>query len=152
MKKTLSILLAVAMMLGCLIGLASCGNTTTTDGDANTVDTMTLNVGTYPDTIDPALNSAVDGATYIVHVFSGLVGYTLDEDGNPVLEAQCAQSLPEGVQLEDGKTSYTFKLRDDLKWSDGTALTADDFVYAWNRAADPATAADYGYMLSLIHI
>lgn len=141
MKKTLSILLAVVMMLGCLIGLASCGNTT---------DTMTLNVGAYPDTIDPALNSAVDGATYIVHVFTGLVGYTLDEDGNPVLEAQCAQSLPEGVQLEDGKTSYTFKLRDDLKWSDGTALTADDFVYAWNRAADPATAADYGYMFEVI--
>lgn len=142
MKRTLSVLLAAAIMLGCMLGLSSCGKTDT--------KAMTLNVGAYPDTVDPALNSAVDGATYIVHVFAGLVGYTIDDNGDPVLEAQCAESLPAGVATDDGKTAYTFKLREGLKWSDGKELTAGDFVYAWNRAASPATAADYGYMFEVI--
>lgn len=141
MKKILSASLAAAMMLGCMATLSSCG---TTDSG------MVLNVGAYPDTVDPALNTAVDGGTYVVHVFSGLVGYENDGNGNAVLAPHCATELPKGELLEDGKTAYTFTLRDDLKWSDGTELTAQDFVYAWNRAADPATGADYGYMFEVI--
>ena len=143
MRKLLSVSLALAMVLGCM-SFAACGKS---KSDAST---MTLNVGAYPDTVDPALNSAVDGATYIVHTFAGLVGYEQDENGKLVLVPECATELPTGVKTDDGKTAYTFKLRDDLKWSDGTALTAKDFVYAWNRAADPATAADYGYMFEVI--
>lgn len=142
MKKLLSVSLALAMVLGCM-AFAGCGSKS---GDG----TMTLNVGAYPDTVDPALNSAVDAGTYIVHVFSGLVGYEQDENGKLVLVPECAAELPTGVKTEDGKTAYTFKLREGLKWSDGTPLTANDFVYAWNRAADPATAADYGYMFEVI--
>jgi len=140
MKKTLSILLTLAMILGCTMGLTSCGGT----------DAMTLNVGAYPDTVDPALNSAVDGATYIVHLFSGLVGFEENADGKLELVPQCAESLPKAEATADGKVSYTFKLRDGMKWSDGSELTAADFVYAWNRAADPATGADYGYMFEVI--
>ncbi len=143
MKKTLSILLIVAIVLTCTVSLGACQK-------ADDGSSMTLNVGAYPDTIDPALNSAVDGGTYIVHAFTGLVGYSQDAEGKPTLIAECAKELPTGVQLEDGKTSYTFTLRDDLKWSDGTALTAADFVYAWNRAADPMTGADYSYMFDVI--
>ena len=141
MKKTMSILLAVAMLLSCTLALTACGNTSATN--------MTLNVGAYPDTIDPALNSAVDGATYIIHTFAGLIGWDQDDSGKLVLVPQCAAALPTKSEA-DGKTVYTFTLRDDLKWSDGTALTAADFVYAWNRAASPVTAADYGYMFDCI--
>ncbi|MBQ8845814.1 MAG: peptide ABC transporter substrate-binding protein [Lachnospiraceae bacterium] len=143
MKKLLSVSLALAMVLGCM-AFAGCG------GSKSEAGSMTLNVGAYPDTVDPALNSAVDGATYIVHTFAGLVGFEQDASGKLVLTPECATELPAPVKMDDGKTSYTFKLRDDLKWSDGTALTANDFVYAWNRAADPATAADYGYMFEVI--
>lgn len=143
MKKLLSVSLALAMVLGCM-AFAGCG------GSKSKGNAMTLNVGAYPDSVDPALNSAVDGATYIVHVFSGLVGFQQDESGKLVLVPECATELPAPVKMDDGKTSYTFKLREGLKWSDGTALTANDFVYAWNRAADPATAADYGYMFEVI--
>ena len=146
MKKTLSVLLVVAMLLSCMMVLSSCGNKKTDDAKSS----MTLNVGAYPDTIDPALNSAVDGGTYIVHAFSGLVGFEQDANGKLVLVPQCAEALPEAKKLDDGKTAYTFKLRDGLKWIDGKKLTAADFVYAWNRAADPATAADYGYMFEVI--
>jgi len=143
MKKLLSVSLALAMVLGCM-AFAGCG------GSKSEAGTMTLNVGAYPDTVDPALNSAVDGATYIVHTFTGLVGFQQDASGKLVLTPECATELPAPVKMEDGKTSYTFKLRDGLKWSDGTDLDANDFVYAWNRAADPATAADYGYMFEVI--
>ncbi|MBQ6714875.1 MAG: peptide ABC transporter substrate-binding protein [Clostridia bacterium] len=141
MKKVLSLLLVVVMILGCMMSLTSCGKSG---------GTMTLNVGARPDTIDPALNSAVDGATYIVHTFTGLVGYEPDDEGKPVLVAQLAKELPKGEKLEDGKTAYTFELRDDLKWNDGSKLDANDFVYAWNRAADPMTGADYAYMFEVI--
>ncbi len=142
MKKVLSLLLVTVMILGCMMCLTSCGKQ---GGGA-----LTLNVGARPDTIDPALNSAVDGATYIVHTFTGLVGYEPDDEGNPQLVAQLAKELPKGEKLEDGKTAYTFELRDDLKWSDGSKLDANDFVYAWNRAADPMTGADYAYMFEVI--
>jgi len=143
MKKTLSILLAVAMLLGCTLAFTACGYKPAATAN------MSLNVGAKPDTVDPALNSAVDGATYIVHAFAGLIGWEQDESGKMVLVPQCAAEMPAKSEA-DGKTVYTFTLRDGLKWSDGTDLTAADFVYAWNRAASPVTAADYGYMFDCI--
>ena len=139
MKKSLALILAVVMVLG--LALAGCGTGATS---------MTVCVGPYPDTIDPALNSAVDGATYVIHAFSGLVGYEQAEDGTLKLVADCAKELPEAVATEDGKVSYTYELKDGLKWSDGSDLTAADFVWAWNRAIAPETAADYAYMFDVI--
>jgi oligopeptide transport system substrate-binding protein len=109
-----------------------------------------LHVGAYPDTIDPALNSAVDGATYIIHAFAGLVGYRQKADGSLELYADCAKELPVAQERPDGKVEYVYELKDGLKWSDGSDLTAHDFVYAWNRAANPLTAADYGYMFEVV--
>lgn len=142
MKKSLALILAIVTVL-CL-ALAGCGGNTTTASE------MTICVGPYPDTIDPALNSAVDGATYVIHAFAGLVGYEQAEDGSLKLVADCAKELPAPTATDDGKVAYTFELKDGLKWSDGSALTAADFVYAWNRAIAPETAADYGYMFDVI--
>ena len=103
-----------------------------------------------PDTIDPALNSAVDGATLVSHLFAGLAKWDLDANGNLAIVADCATELPEGVVNEDGTVTYTYTLKDDLKWSDGVALTAGDFVFAWKRAASEELAADYGYMFEVV--
>ncbi|MFA5006698.1 MAG: ABC transporter substrate-binding protein [Candidatus Izemoplasmatales bacterium] len=116
---------------------------TTLDGVGTAISVC---LASEPDTIDPALNSSVDGAIYIQHAFSGLLGY--DADGQ--LVPDLAASLPTPVENEDGTVTYTFELRSGLKWSDGTALTAADFVYAWNRAVDPDTAADYSYLFAII--
>jgi len=102
-----------------------------------------------PATIDPALNSAVDGATYIVHAFSGLVGYQ-EVAGVPTLVPDSAEALPEPVENLDGTVTYTFTLRTGLKWSDGSEFKASDFVYSWNRAASNSTASDYQYMFEAI--
>ena len=106
----------------------------------NGSDTLRLNLASEPDYLDPALNSSVDGACLAANSFSGL--YTYDSEGKPV--PACAESYEVS---EDGLT-YTVKLKEGLKWSDGSDLTANDFVYSWKRATDPKTAADYEYMFS----
>ncbi len=117
---------------------------------AGSTDSISVCLASEPDTIDPALNSAVDGATMISHLFAGLAKWAQDEDGNLVIQADCAEELPEGVANEDGTVTYTYKLREGLKWSDGQALTAHDFEYAWKRAASCELGADYGYMFAQV--
>ncbi len=116
---------------------------TTVDGSN---DSIAVSIGSEPDTLDPALNSAVDGATLVSHLFAGLAKWDQDENGNLVITPDCAAELPEGVLNEDGTVTYTYTLKDDLKWSDGAALTAGDFEFAWKRAASSELGADYGYM------
>ena len=109
---------------------------------SNGTDTLKVCTGPDPDTIDPALNSAVDGGTMIDHAFEGL--YTVAYGTTPT------PGQAESVEISEDGLTYTFHLREGLKWSDGTPLTAHDFVYSWQRAVDPATGADYAYMFECI--
>jgi len=120
---------------------------TTIEGGGDTLDVC---VGSEPDTLDPALNSAVDGATMLAHLFSGLAKWSQDANGNLVIVPDLATALPEGVKNDDGSVTYTYTLKDGLTWSNGDALTAADFVYAWNRAASAELGADYGYMFEVV--
>ncbi|MBQ6832623.1 MAG: hypothetical protein IJO28_08340 [Oscillospiraceae bacterium] len=120
---------------------------TTVDGAG---DSLPICLASEPDTLDPALNSAVDGATMLVQLFAGLAKWQKNEDGSLSVVADCATELPEGVVNEDGTVTYTYTLKDGLKWSDGQALTAADFEYAWQRAASADLGADYGYMFDVI--
>ena len=135
--KKLALLLAVVMTLS-LVLTACSTNTAGGAGDA----ALSVCVGPNPDTIDPVLNTTVDGATLIIHAFEGL--YTLDENGTPI------PGQAESCDVSDDGLTYTFHLRDDLKWSDGTPLTAEDFVWSWQRAIDPDTGSDYAYMFESI--
>ena len=113
-------------------------------------DSISICLSSEPDTLDPALNSAVDGATMVSHLFAGLAKWTEDADGNLSIVADCAEELVEGVANEDGTVTYTYTLRDGLKWSDGKDLTAHDFEFAWKRAASVELAADYCYMFEVV--
>ena len=113
-------------------------------------DGLNVCIASEPDTIDPALNSAVDGATMIVHLFSGLAKWEVADDGSYSIVPDCAEELVEGVENEDGTVTYTYTLRDGLKWSDGQDVTAGDFEFAWKRAASPDLSADYGYMFDQV--
>ena len=95
--------------------------------------------GAEPETLDFHKSSGVPEANIERDLFEGLI--TESADGKP--QAGVAEKWEIS---SDGKT-YTFHLRTDAKWSDGTALTADDFVYAWRRALAPETASDYAFML-----
>ena len=65
-------------------------------------------------------------------------------------EGQQVNDLAESVEMSEDGLTYTVTLKDDLKWSNGDPLDANDFVYSWNRAANPMTASDYGYMFAPI--
>ena len=104
--------------------------------------TLNLCIASEPQYIDPALNTAVDGAVLAVNSFSGLVTYNENMELVP--------DTAEKIDISDDSLTYTFTMRDGLKWSNGDDFDAHDFVYSLKRAADPATGADYRYMLDVI--
>ena len=138
--------LKVAGVSAAALGLAACGGSksgsTATSGSAagstaggtNTAG-FTVQYGSNPETLDPALNSAIDGANTIITIFEPLL---LINENNEVIGGQ-AESWETS---EDGLT-WTFTMRDGLKWSDGTDLNAKDFEYSFKRMVDPNTAAPY---------
>ena len=113
-------------------------------------DSISVCIASEPDTIDPALNSALDGGTMTSHLFAGLTKWAADEEGKTYIAPDCLTEVPEGVTNDDGTVTYTYTLKDGLKWSDGQALTAADFEFAWKRAASSELGADYGYMFDVI--
>ena len=139
MKKIFALVLALMMAMSCMF-VAS----------AEAKTSISVCLSSEPDTLDPALNSAVDGATMIAHLFAGLATWAQDEAGNLVIKAECATELTAPVFNEDGTVTYTYTLKDGMKWSDGADLTASDFVFAWKRAASSELGADYGYMFEVI--
>ncbi len=102
---------------------------------------LTLCLGAGPAALDPARTENGVGATYVVNLFAGLTGYRAGGDGKAELTPELCAALPEPESLPDGRVQYVFTLRDGLTWSDGTPLTAADFVYAWNRASTLSDAA-----------
>ncbi|MDD2955163.1 MAG: peptide ABC transporter substrate-binding protein [Oscillospiraceae bacterium] len=149
--RKIALLLAMVMLVSVF---AACGTTTSSStpaGDSSSstpavsgddlANTLVYNLGADPKTIDPGLNSAVDGSHIINNTFEGLYR----DRGNGAPEPAMAES----VDISEDETVYTFHLR-DAKWSDGKPVTAADFVFAWRRAVDPATASEYGYILAPI--
>ena len=138
--------LKVAGVSAAALGLAACGGSksgsTATSGSAagstaggvNTAG-FTVQYGSNPETLDPALNSAIDASNTIITIFEPLL---LINENNEVIGGQ-AESWEAS---EDGLT-WTFTMRDGLKWSDGTDLNAKDFEYSFKRMANPDTAAPY---------
>ncbi len=148
MKRIVALLLALVLA----VSFAACskGGEEKKDDTAAKKDSIAVCLASEPDTIDPALNSAVDGATLLAHLFSGLAKWQQKEDGALEIVADAAKELTEGKENADGTVTYTYQLKDGLKWSDGKDVTANDFVFAWNRAASLDLAADYGYMFEVV--
>ena len=131
-KKLISLVLVAAMAFG----MVACGNSNSDSADkGSAVKELKVQVGPNPETLDPALNSAVDGGNVILHAFEGLL--TTDEEGH----YQAGQA--ETWEVSDDGLTWTFHLRDGLKWSDGSDFTANDFVYSWKRVCNPDVAAPY---------
>lgn len=110
-------------------------------GFAKTPDnTLSLQIASEPNKLDPALNSSVDGACLAILSFAGL--YSYDAEG------QLVPDLAENYEVSEDGLTYTFTMKDGLKWSDGEELNAEDVLYSWNRLANPETGADYAYLAS----
>ena len=149
MKKTIAILLALTVLASAFAQGSSESTKAPETTVANGPSSISVCIASEPDTIDPALNSAVDGATLTAHLFSGLSKWAQDASGNLVIVPDVATALTEGVENADGTITYTYTIR-DMKWSDGQPVTAGDFEFAWKRAASTDLGADYGYMFDVI--
>jgi oligopeptide transport system substrate-binding protein len=144
-----------------LILLAGCGGEATppVSGEPASASPFNLSVclAPEPQTVDPALTNTLDSATMIQHMFEGLMKWS--DSGRPLEDARGAdvaavapgqaESYDKAINA-DGTVTYTFHLRDGIQWSDGRGVTAGDFVYAWQRLVDPATAASYAYLLDMV--
>ena len=146
-KRVLALVLTAAMVLGLTAcGGSSNGAATDSAADGQTAGAeapasatgekiLSVQVGPNPETIDPALNSAVDGGNMLLHSFECLLA--VDEDG------QLIPGQAESYEVSEDGLTWTFHLREGLKWSDGSDLNANDFVYSWKRVCDPMVAAPY---------
>ena len=160
-KRVLSILLAATFTVSMFAGatMVSAAENEATEETASTGDfNITVNLASEPQTMDPTLNTTSDGSNMANHLFEGLMkwedsGAEVNGSDGTAHSAQLAPGQAESYEKtenEDGTVTYTFKLRDGIKWSDGKDVTAGDFEYAWKRLVDPATAADYSYMLDCV--
>lgn len=127
-KKLVSILLCVALTASLVACMSACGK-------KDSGSSITVQIGPNPETLDPALNSAVDGGNMLITLFETLL--IIDEDN----QVQPGQAEKYDVS-EDGLT-WTFTMRDGLKWSDGSELNAKDFEYTFKRVANTELAAPY---------
>ncbi len=136
-------LAAAGLAVATLSVLAACGNG---GSKSSSSDTSTINWYTPTEilTLDISKNTDRYSAMAIGNGGSNLL--RVDENGKN------QPDLAEKVEVsEDGKT-FTATLRDGIKWSDGSDITAEDFVYTWRRMVDPATASEYAYLVSDAHV
>lgn len=102
-----------------------------------------INYSAEPPALDSSKATSSPAFTMLMALNEGL--YRTDKDGKPT--PALAKELP---QVSADGLTYTFKLRDNLVWYDGTPLKASDFVAAYRRTLDPATKAQYSFMLEWI--
>lgn len=100
-------------------------------------------------TLDPAMAATETEKTVVNHLYENLMKLTSDGEGGSTLtnalamHYQCENNL-------DGTQTWTFTLRSGITWADGQAVTANDFVYAWRRLADPATESPNAWVLDMV--
>ena len=129
-----------------LLGTAGCGvfqqegGQQGGGGGGETNESITINLGDTVKDLNSTTTTDTISFDILLAVNEGL--YRLDENAAPV------PAQAEGVEISSDKLTHTFTLRDGIKWSDGSPVTAQDFEYAWLKALDPETAGQYAYILS----
>ena len=147
----LASVMAMSLLTGCGGGQDAAGDTTAAaDGAQQAGDAAKPegNVLRYvmsgePETLDPNMNNYASSSNVLLNLFTGLYQYSADGSG---VEPACAESY---TVSDDGLT-YTFKLKEGLKWSDGSPLTAADFEYSWKRELKQETASTAAWQLYYI--
>ena len=126
-RRLIAVTLALVLTLSVAACLGSCGKK---------YSGITVQIGPNPETLDPALNSAVDGGNMLITLFETLL---IIDENNKVQPGQA-----EKYEVSEDGLTWTFTMRDGLKWSDGTELNAKDFEYTFKRIVDVNLAAPYG--------
>ena len=138
LKKAVSLLLAALLCASVLVGCADGG-----DGVS-----LSVSVGSRVTTLDPIYAEDINSQTVLVHLYENLMKVAPDGAGG----AAVVNGMAKSVDVEenfDGTVTYTFRLR-SARWSDGQSVRASDFVYAWQRLADPDSYSPYAALLSVV--
>ncbi len=125
MKKLLLLALTLALLCVTFSALAE--------------NKITFQMAGEPECMDPTINDYSTGSYALQNLFRGLYKYAPDGSVVP--------ALAEGYEVSDDGLVYTFKLKEGLKWSDGSPLTAHDFEYSWKRVLDPSVGSETAYTL-----
>lgn len=136
-KRTIAFLLALTLPIGILVGCTTRSDDDILEGDLSSKKTINLTTSAIK-TIDSVKATDESSFNIIQNTQETLLTY---KENKPILGAAKSYEVS-----EDGKI-YTFKLKDDLKWSDGKNITSQDFRYAWLRLLNPDTAASYSFFL-----
>ena len=123
-----------------LLGTAGCSAVFEGGGGSANPKNITFNLEDTIRDLDSATTTDSVSTDVLLNVMSGL--YRLDADTRPVPD------LAEGVKISEDQLTYTFTLRDGIKWTNGDPVTANDFEYAWKRVLNPDTGAQYAYIIS----
>ena len=113
------------------------GNSSSGSKSSSGGDTITVNWGTEPPSLDPGLATDTTSSNILLNIMDPLV--KLGDDLKPV------PSMAESWDISDDGKTVTFHLRSDGKWTNGDPVTANDFEYSWKRTLSPELAADYAY-------
>lgn len=138
-KRMAAMGLCLALMAGMLAG---CG------GESAPGLTLRLSMGQEAASYDPIRAETTEAETVLTHLYENLLRKVPDSSGGTVLSSGVAKKY-DVEENYDGTVTYTFHLR-QAKWSDGQAVTAEDFVYAWQRLADPVTNSPSASLLSAV--
>lgn len=154
-KQLLSLVLVSALSLG----LISCGNGSTSSGNTSSgdptqsestdgatgqgADSLKVHIDVEVASMDPQI--ATDGTSFevLAAVTEGL--FSVDDAGSPI------KALAENVEKSEDGLKYTITLK-DAKWTNGTPVTANDFVFAWRRLVDPKVASEYAFIVGIAGI
>lgn len=136
-KRGVCLLLTLVMAAA----LAGCGT-------RREPQTLRVCLPELPGTLDPAMVTTDSERIVVSHLYENLMKLSSDGQGGSRVEAGAARKYT-CTDNNDGTQTYTFTLR-DMKWSDGQKVTAADFVYAWQRLADPATASPNAALLEMV--
>lgn len=141
MNKKFHIIAILALSLAIISVLTSCNKKSATTAEKGVSEQILhLGNGTEPQDLDPHIVTGVPEHNLLSSIFEGLVA----ED--PV-DLHPVPGMAESWTVSEDQKTYTFKLRQNAKWSNGEPLTSQDFVYSWNRALAPGLAGEYAYML-----
>lgn len=140
--KRLSLLLCAALLIGVLGG---CGKKT----EEEERFVLRVSVCDAPASLDPSMNTDTDANSIFYALYDNLMRMSDDGNGGAVLTSGIAKEYTEEVNY-DGTVSYRFTLRSSARWSDGQKVTADDFVYAWQRLADPDAGSPNHALMSMV--
>lgn len=137
-KRLAALLLPAALCVSMLAGCSKAG------------EGLSLSVcaGAALETLDPIYAESTGDQTILVHLYENLMRVTADGSGSTAVVPGMAKSVDQ-EENHDGTVTYTFRLR-SAKWSDGQSVKASDFVYAWQRLADPASHSPYAELLSVV--